>query len=133
MKRPVTKKKDIKCPECGVGSFKSEQGLAGHRKISHNVQPKTIEKSEIIKHLEILQVQLASTIDPKKAIKTEKDTVVALQLLLPAIEKYGLAVCSLPKDESTGFWSKDITKYRIVKNAQICNASLLGSAHIADS
>jgi len=88
----VKEKTDIICNVCGAGPFKSASGLAGHKQIAHNEALKVVKKDEIGKRLETIETQLASTIDPKKAIETEADVRKALELLLPAVEKFGVIV-----------------------------------------
>lgn len=117
MNEAKTSQKDIICPDCGSGPFKTEQGLAGHRKIAHNIQTKTIQKDEVTKRLEAVETQLASTLNPEKAIDSEEKTIAALKLLLPAIERYGLVVVNLGKRTGSG-WMSD-KEYRITKDSEL--------------
>jgi len=113
--------KDIIClePDCGAGPFKTEQGLAGHRKIAHNIQPKTVEKDNLLERLESIETHLASGINPGNVIDTKEKVIVKLRLLLPAVEKYGLAICSIDKLDEDSFWTKYNKEYRIINNSDI--------------
>ena len=112
-------KEDIVCPECGSGPFKTEQGLAGHRKIAHNVQLKTVEKDNLLERLESIETHLASGINPGNQIDSKDKVIDKLRLLLPAIEKYGLAVCKIDKAVEGGFLTNYVKEYRIINNSDI--------------
>ena len=120
MNETQTNQKDIICPDCGSGPFKTEQGLAGHRKIAHNIQTKTIQKDEITKRLEAVETQLASTLNPEKTIDSEEKTIAALKLLLPALEKYKISIGQLGQRSSWGWLSNE--KYRVVRNSDLESA-----------
>lgn len=119
MSKEETKLKDIICSECGAGPFKSEAGLSGHRQIAHNVLPKKVEKNTMLQRLESIETHLASTVNPDSAIESEEKTIIALRLLLPSVEKYGLAVCSIDKLDEDSFLTKYIKEYRIIRNNDI--------------
>lgn len=108
----------FECDICGK-TFKSEAGLVGHKRLSHDEGRIKTTPDKIGERLEALEAIAASGINPSDIVDSEEKVVDKLKLLLPSIEKYGLAVVSIPKDESTGWLVKDITKYRIVKNSDI--------------
>jgi len=107
--------KEIKCKLCGK-TFKSESGLSGHMRLSHDEQRIKTVPDEIGKRLEAVEAVIATTINPGKAIKTEEEVVAALKLLLPAIEKYQISIGIFAQETS---WGPRDEKYRIVKNSDL--------------
>lgn len=101
----------IKCDVCGKDDIKSKAGLAGHMKIAHSSDTRKTIPDEIGKRLEALE--LAGASNPAQKVDTQEGLVITLRLLLPSIERFGLAVVSLP-----GAFSEP-KKYRIVKNSDI--------------
>ena len=100
----------FKCGICGK-TFKSESGLSGHMRFSHDEQRIKTTPDQIGKRLEALE--LAGASNPGQKVDTQEGLVTTLRLLLPAIERFGLAVVSLP-----GAFNEP-KKYRIVKNSDI--------------
>jgi len=112
--------KGYPCPKCSK-LCKSPAGLIAHIRLEHGEEKKKTYPDEIGKRLENIEAVVATTINPGNEIKTEEEIRKALELLLPAIEKYGLAVCCFEKAESPGVSSfdRESNKYRVVKNSQI--------------
>jgi len=113
----------IKCPICGK-TCKSAGGLAGHLRLEHGQLIKKTYPDEIGERLTALEKMLGSTGNPERVIDSEEELRKVLTGFLPAIEKYGLAVCCFEKylscDPKTAI-------YRIVKNSQIESFGLGGN------
>jgi len=105
----------VKCPICAK-TCKSPAGLAGHLRLEHGQQVKKTYPDEIGERLTALEKMVGATGNPEKVFESEEELRKVLTGLLPAIEKYGLAVCCFEKylscDPKTAI-------YRIVKNSQI--------------
>lgn len=123
----------VKCEVCGKNDIKTKAGLAGHMKIAHGANTRKTVPDEIGKRLEALEAQMSTTINPGKVIDSEEKVIATLKLLLPAIEKYGLAVCKLEKAESSGWLTDFVTKYRIVKNSDITSGAFGGEKINSDA
>ena len=109
-------KEELKCDVCGKIGFKNRAGLEGHRKIEHGVEKRLIQIGDTEKRLEIIEKQLASTINPKKVIESEKQARTALELLLAVAKKYDLALGPFGK-QLPGMWRK---REWVVKKASEC-------------
>jgi len=118
--------KQFPCPKCDK-KCKTAAGLIGHMRLEHGEQKVKTTPDEIGQRLENIEAVVATTINPGNEIKTEEEVRKALELLLPAIEKYGLAVCCFEKAYS---YDLKTAKYRVVKNSQIESFGL-GSNKVA--
>lgn len=123
MSKTETKQKDIICPECGAGPFKSPSGLAGHRQLAHNVEVKIIGKDEITKRLESLE-GMAVAANPGQRVDTEEGLVTTLKLLLPAMQKFDLVI--LPFGSRYDDDYLEFKRYRIIKNPDFSKAGFGG-------
>jgi len=108
-------KEELKCDICDK-TFKDKSGLAGHKKITHNVETKKVIPNELEKRLATMEKQLATTINPKKVIESEKQARTALELLLAVAQKFDLALGPFGK-QLPGMWRK---REWVVKKASEC-------------
>lgn len=102
--------KTVKCDICGK-TFKSASGLEGHKRLSHGEGTRKTYPDQIGQRLEALE--LAGATNPGQKVDSQEGVVTTLRLLLPSMERFDLAVVSLP-----GAFSEP-KKYRIVKNSDI--------------
>ncbi len=118
----TVRQKDIVCPECKAGPFKTLSGLAGHRQIAHSTKVKTkkIERDEIAKRLDAVEAQLIATVDPEKIVDNEDKLLRLLRLLLPSMEKYRLEVLCKHKK-----WYSGDKECQIIKTEGQADVGLL--------
>jgi len=105
----------LKCPVCGK-TCKSAGGLAGHLRLEHGQRVEKTYPDEIGERLTALEKMVATTGNPGRVIDSEEELRKVLTGFLPAIEKYGLAICCFEKAYSH---DPEPAIYRIVKNSQI--------------
>lgn len=102
-------KKEFPCPKCEK-KCKSAAGLIGHIRLEHGELKKKTYPDEIADRLEAIEAVVATTINPGEAIKTEEEIRKALELLLPAAEKYRLQLGPIGKPNFWGYHKKWLVK-----------------------
>jgi len=97
----IKEKTDIICDVCGAGPFKTAGGLAGHKKIAHNVEKKIVQKDEMVKRLETIETQLAGKVNP--GTLNEEELVNTLKLLLPTAQNFNVILGPFKRSDKQPF------------------------------
>jgi len=118
--------KGYPCPKCSK-LCKSPACVIAHIRLEHAEEKRKTYPDEVGERLTALEKMVATTGNPEKVIESEEELRKVVTSLLPAIEKYGLAVCCFEKAYS---YDLKTAEYRVVKNSQIESFGL-GSNKVA--
>jgi len=112
--------------KCGVceKTFKTESGLLGHMRFSHQEQKVKTTPDKVAERLEALEAQLAGSHNPGNPIKSEEDLVTTLKLLLPAMERFKLVIVNFGSRYDDDYLQ--FKRYRILKNPDFSQAGFGG-------
>lgn len=114
-------KKEFKCEICGK-TFKSESGLSGHMRFSHNEQRIKSTPDRIAERLEVLE--LAGAKNPGQKVDTLEGLVTTLRLLLPAMAREKIVVIPFGSRYDNDY--EEFKRYRIIKNPGFTKAGFGG-------
>lgn len=118
----------FKCGICGK-TFKSESGLVGHMRLTHDTQRIKTTPDQIGKRLEALE--LAGASNPGQKVDSEEGLIATLRLLLPVMQRFKVVVVPFVTGYDTH--DSDPKDYHIFKNATFYKSGTGGAAMNKDA